>query len=175
MENYGMELTIRLMYANGGIETKKGSLIEKANLQIELVRQDDCNKTLADLVKFAQEYKNNPSTDGVFASFMGDGMPAFFAALCKELAPLGPDYQPIAFHAMGKSYGEDQLMGPVDWKRNPQNARGKTVACVLRDGDMNILLKWAGDNGIKVNPDETTFDGNAINLIAANDFSGCSK
>jgi OmpA-OmpF porin, OOP family len=86
------------------------------------------------------------------------------------LAPLGPDYQPIAFYAMGKSYGEDQLMGPVEWKRNPQNARGKTVACVLRDGDMNILLKWAGDNGIKVNPDETSYDGEAINLIAANDF-----
>jgi OmpA-OmpF porin, OOP family len=159
-----------LMYANGGIETKSGSLVEKAKLQIELVRQDDCNKTIADIVKFANDYKNNASTTGVFASFMGDAMPTFFAALCKELAPIGPDFQPIAFYAMGKSYGEDQLMGPVDWKKNPQNAKGKTVACVLRDGDMNILLKWAGDNGIKVNPDETTYDPDAVNLIAANDF-----
>jgi OmpA-OmpF porin, OOP family len=101
---------------------------------------------------------------------MGDGMPVFFAALVKELAPLGPDYQPIAFYAMGKSYGEDQVMGPVEWKRDPQSAKGKTCACVLRDGDMNILLKWAGDNGLKVNPDETTYDKNAINLISANDF-----
>jgi OmpA-OmpF porin, OOP family len=31
-------------------------------------------------------------------------------------------------------------------------------------------LKWAGDNGLKVNPDETTYDRNAINIIAANDF-----
>jgi outer membrane protein OmpA-like peptidoglycan-associated protein len=44
------------------------------------------------------------------------------------------------------------------------------VAGVLRDGDINILLKWAGDNGIKVNPDETTYDREAINIIAANDF-----
>jgi outer membrane protein OmpA-like peptidoglycan-associated protein len=44
------------------------------------------------------------------------------------------------------------------------------VAGVLRDGDVNILLKWAGDNGIKVNPDETTYDPEAVNLIAANDF-----
>jgi outer membrane protein OmpA-like peptidoglycan-associated protein len=159
-----------LMYANGGAQTTKGSLIDKAKLQISLVRQDDCNKSIADLVKFAKDYKDNPNTPGVFASFMGDGMPYFFSALSKELEPLGPEYQPVAFYAMGKSYGEDQLMGPAAWKVNPQNAKGKTVACVLRDGDMNILLKWAGDNNIRVNPDETTFDRDAVNLIAANDF-----
>jgi len=159
-----------LMYANGGPVTTKGSLFDQAKLQVELVRQDDCNKTIADLVKFAQDYKENPNTAGVFASFMGDGMPAFFAALTKELEPLGPEYQPIAFYAMGKSYGEDQLMGPIEWKKDPMSARGKTVACVMRDGDMNILLKWAGDNGLKVNPDETTYDRDAVNLIAANDF-----
>jgi outer membrane protein OmpA-like peptidoglycan-associated protein len=159
-----------LMYANGGPQTTKGSLMDKAKMQISIERQDDCNKAVADVVKFAQEYKTNPNATGVFATFMGDGMPAFFAALAKELEPLGPEYQPIAFHAMGKSYGEDKVMGPVTWKQNPQSALGGTVACVLRDGDMNILLKWAGDNGLKVNPDETTYDRNAINLIAANDF-----
>jgi OOP family OmpA-OmpF porin len=159
-----------LMYANGGALTTKGSLIDNSKLQVEIVRQDDCNKSIADIVKFAQSYKDDPETPAVFASFMGDGMPAFFAALSKELEPLGPDYQPVAFYAMGKSYGEDKLMGPIEWKRNPQAAKGKTVACVMRDGDMNILLKWAGDNGIKVNPDETTYDPDAVNLIAANDF-----
>ena len=159
-----------LMYANGGPVTTKGSIVDKSKLQIEIVRQDDCFKSLTDIVKFAQEYKNNPETPGVFASFMGDGMPAFFASLSKELEPLGPEYQPIAFYAMGKSYGEDQLMGPIDWKKDPKSALGKTVACVLRDGDMNILLKWAGDNNLKVNPDETTYDNDAINIIAASDF-----
>lgn len=159
-----------LMYANGGAKTTKNSLVDKANMQIEVVRQDDCNKTIADVVKFAQDYKSNPNTPGVFASFMGDGMPMFFAALAKELEPLGPEYQPVAFYAMGKSYGEDKLMGPAEWKLDPKNALGKTVACVMRDGDMNILVKWAGDNGLRVNPDETTYDRNAINLIAANDF-----
>jgi len=160
-----------LMYANGGAVTTQGSLLDKAKLQVDISRQDDCFKSLADIVKFAQDYKDHPnSTPGVFASFMGDGMPAFFASLSKELEPLGPEYQPIAFYAMGKSYGEDQLMGPSDWKKNPSSALGKTVACVLRDGDMNILLKWAGDNNLRVNPDETTFDKNAINLIAAADF-----
>lgn len=165
-----------LMYANGGALTTKGSLIDKARLQINIVRQDDCNKSIAAIVKFAQDYKNNPNTIGVFASYMGDGMPAFFAGLAKELEPLGPEFQPIAFYAMGKSNGEDKLMGPIEWKKNPKSALGKTVACYLRDGDMNILLKWAGDNGLKVNPDETTYDKDAVNLVAANDFlDACNK
>lgn len=159
-----------LMYANGGPLTTKGSLIDNAKLQVEVVRQDDCFKSIADIVKFAQDYKSDPQTPGVFASFMGDGMPVFFASLAKELEPLGPEYQPVAFYAMGKSYGEDQLMGPASWKTDPKNAVGRTVCCVLKDGDMNILLKWAGDNGLKVNPDEKTYDKDAINLIAAPDF-----
>lgn len=165
-----------LMYANGGANTTKGSLLDIAKLQVNIVRQDDCNKSIADIVKFAQDYKKNSEIPGVFASYMGDGMPAFFAALSKELEPLGPEFQPIAFYAMGKSFGEDKVMGPVEWKKNPKAALGKTCACYLRDGDMNILLKWAGDNGLKVNPDETTYDKDAINLIAANDFlDACNK
>ena len=159
------------MYANGGARTTKGSLFDKAKLDVTYIRQDDCNKQMADLVKFANDYKNNPNAAGVLITFMGDGMPAFMTSLAKELEPLGPEYQPIIIPVThGKSYGEDQVMGPLSWKQNPKNAVGKTVAGVLRDGDINILLKWAGDNGIKVNPDETTYDANAINLIAANDF-----
>jgi OOP family OmpA-OmpF porin len=159
------------MYANGGIRTTKNSLFDKAHLDISYVRQDDCNKQMADLVKFAGEYKNNPNETGVLITFMGDGMPAFMSALSKELEPLGAEYQPIIIPvAHGKSYGEDQVMGPLSWKQDPHNAIGKCVAGVLRDGDVNILLKWAGDNGLKVNPDETTYDATAINLIAASDF-----
>jgi len=159
------------MYANGGVRTSKNSLFDKAHLDISYIRQDDCNKQMADLVKFAGEYKNNPNEPGVLVSFMGDGMPAFMTSLSKELEPLGAEYQPIILPiAHGKSYGEDQVMGPESWKQDPHNAIGKCVAGVLRDGDVNILLKWAGDNGLKVNPDETTYDGTAINLIAASDF-----
>jgi outer membrane protein OmpA-like peptidoglycan-associated protein len=159
------------MYANGGVRTTKGSLFDNAHLDVTYVRQDDCNKQMADLVKFAGMYKTNPNTPAVLITFMGDGMPAFMTSLSKELESLGPEYQPIILPiAHGKSYGEDQVMAPASWKQDPHNAIGKCVAGVLRDGDVNILLKWAGDNGLKVNPDETTYDPEAINLIAANDF-----
>ncbi|MDB5280628.1 MAG: OmpA/MotB domain protein [Ferruginibacter sp.] len=159
------------MYANGGVRTTKNSLFDAAHLDITYVRQDDCNRQMADLVKFASDYKSNPNTPGVLITFMGDGMPAFMTSLAKELEPLGAEYQPIIIPvAHGKSFGEDQVMAPASWKLDPKNAIGKCVAGVLRDGDINILLKWAGDNGLKVNPDETTYDGTAINIIAANDF-----
>jgi len=159
------------MYANGGVRTTKGSLFDKAHLDVTYIRQDDCNKQMADLVKFAGQYKTNQNTAAVLVSFMGDGMPAFMTALSKELEPLGAEYQPIILPiAHGKSFGEDQIMGPPSWKQDPHDAVGKCVAGVLRDGDVNILLKWAGDNGIKVNPDETTYDADAVNLIAASDF-----
>jgi OmpA-OmpF porin, OOP family len=159
-----------LMYANGGPTTTKGSLIEKAGLTLDIVRQDDCGKSCADLVKFAGDYKKDPSTPAVMAVFMGDGCPAFFAGLKKDLAPLGPGYKAIGIYPMGKSFGEDKVMGPVAWKNNPQTAIGGTICGVLRDGDVNIALKWAGDNNLKVNPDETTYDATAVNFIAANDF-----
>lgn len=159
------------MYANGGVRTTKNSLFDVAHLDVTYIRQDDCNRQMADLVKFANDYKQNPNNPGVLITFMGDGMPAFMTSLAKELEPLGAEYQPIIIPvAHGKSYGEDQVMAPASWKTDPKNAIGKCVAGVLRDGDINILLKWAGDNGLKVNPDETTYDGSAINIIAANDF-----
>jgi outer membrane protein OmpA-like peptidoglycan-associated protein len=162
-----------LMLANGGIVTTSGSLMEKYGVNITLERQDDCEKMKADLVAFATELKDGnpyPSEKPAFVAVMGDGAAQFIAALNPVLEKLGTEYRAKVIGSAGYSYGEDKLMGPPEWKKNPGSMRGCVISGYLRDGDWNIAMKYTGDNGIPNNPDETTYDPNAVNWVAANDF-----
>ena len=156
------------MLANGGPRTTQGSAMAANGLDLQIVRQDDVAKMQADLVKNAADLDANPSTPGLIVSIMGDGLPGF-SAVQEQLKKAGTQLQIIPY-SVGKSFGEDKLMGPKEWLDNPKLAVGKTIACYLRDGDQNIALKWCADNGLKVNPDETTYDPEAVNFMSASDF-----
>lgn len=155
------------IFANGGVATTKGSIMEKRGVNLKLIRQDDVPTMQAHLVQFAKAYASDKNTkEGVqFVSIMGDGAAAFLAAVNAELEKIGSQYTAKVIASAGKSLGEDKLMGPSEWIQDPQKARGKTIAAYLRDGDWNIVIMWAAANGIPVNPDETTYDPDAINFI----------
>jgi outer membrane protein OmpA-like peptidoglycan-associated protein len=90
---------------------------------------------------------------------------------------LGKNHRAIAFYSMGRSNGEDAFWGPADWKSHPEKCLGKGVVGVERDGDLNIVLKWASDNGVRVNANTKVYDSNALNIIACSDFNTdlCNK
>src|SRR5687767_821134 len=108
-----------LNFANGGPETRKGSLMEKAGLNIQIVRQDNCMKSCTDMAKYIQDYAGGKTKDGFFITFMGSGIPAYLRGIAEATKELGPEYAPVAFLTFGKSYGEDQVIGSERFKNNP--------------------------------------------------------
>jgi len=161
-----------LIFSVGGSQTTKGSIMEKRNVNLHLIRQDDVPQMQAHLIQFAKAYQTDKNTkEGVqFVSIMGDGAATFLAGVNSELDKLGENYTAQIIGSPGKSLGEDKLMAPESWRDDPQQAKGKTIAGVLRDGDWNIAIMWASANGIPVNPDETTYDPDAINFINADNY-----
>jgi outer membrane protein OmpA-like peptidoglycan-associated protein len=177
---YAWNAQMGMHFASGGPQAVKDSLMCKYKVNFKFQRQDDNSKLQESLLAFAQEYKSNPGknpTKGThFVTIMGDGSAAFLQQLNVNLKKLGPGYQAKVINAIGYSRGEDKFMGPQSWKDNPERSRGGVVSGVLRDGDWNIAQKWLADNGLPTNPDEKTYDPNALNWIAANDYlDACEK
>lgn len=161
------------MFATGGKQATAGSLMCGNGVNLRFERQDDPSKMQEQLVAFAtalSQGEKNPTRGAHFVAIMGDGAAAFLSGLNPTLRRLGPQYQAKVVGTIGFSYGEDKLMGPPSWKGNPVSSRGGVVAGYLRDGDWNIALKWLGDNGLKNNPDEKTWDPDALNWVAASDY-----
>jgi len=161
------------MLANGGPQATRGSLMCKQGVNLKFIRQDDAAKMQEELVAFATELSQgnaNPTRGAHFVAIMGDGSATFLKGLNDTLKRLGPEYTAKVVGSCGYSRGEDKFMGPPEWKTNPVASRGGLVAGYLRDGDWNIAQKWLGDNGLKNNPDEKTWDPDALNWVAASDY-----
>lgn len=75
----------------------------------------------------------------------------------------------------GYSFGEDCLMGPESWKKNPQLALGSVVVTAVPYCDWNVVVNWASDNQIPVNPNEEVYDPKAINFVNAVDHIEASQ
>lgn len=162
-----------LMLATGGKQAAEGSLMCEHGVNLKLIREDNVDTMQSLLLAFAEELKGgkpHPAQGAHFVAIMGDGSAAFLKGVNDRLVKLGPDYMAAVVGSAGYSRGEDKFMGPPEWKKNPQAARGGLVSGYLRDGDWNIALKWLGDNKIPNNPDDTVFDPDALNWHAASDY-----
>jgi outer membrane protein OmpA-like peptidoglycan-associated protein len=135
-------------------------------------------------LKFIEQMNSGeeyPSSDkAVFGiMIMGDGLPYYLSTMQATLdAKFGKDkYHVQGVGAFGMSDGEDKLIGPKEWKTNPQSMLGTLISVVPGDGDWVVLLNYCGINNLKVNPDFTTYDPNAVNILpsAEDDYINSAK
>ncbi|MEM6803966.1 MAG: OmpA family protein, partial [Bacteroidota bacterium] len=159
-------------FANGGVETTKGSLFEEAGVKVKTTRLDDYGDHYKQFGTFVNAYKDDPkTTDGAqFVWYMGDASPYYLYSLNEICQKVDPSYHPVVFTISGGSFGEDGYFGPPEWLDNPELAKGSLCAAYPMDGDQNIVLIWAAYNQIKVNVDQNTYDPDAINFYDVGDF-----
>lgn len=160
-----------MIVSNGGPKTTKGSLMEKNGVNLEIIRQDWLSELRNMQMKFIEEFDSGtefPSSDkSAFAvMIMGDGAPFYISSVQKALdEKYGKDkYHLQVMGAVGMSHGEDKLIGPPSWKSNPKSMKGAVISAVLGDGDWVTTVNYCFANGLKVNPDPTTYDADAVNI-----------
>jgi OmpA-OmpF porin, OOP family len=164
-----------IIVANGGKKTASGSQMEAQGVNLEIIRQDWLTELRNLHLKFVEEFDKGKAfpEQGIFAvMIMGDGAPFYISSVQQALNDkYGKNkYNLQVVGAVGLSYGEDKLIGPFAWKRNPKEMKGALISAVIGDGDWVTAVNYAFLNGIKVNPDPTTYDSEALNIIAsAND------
>jgi OOP family OmpA-OmpF porin len=163
-----------IIVANGGPKTTKGSLMEKNGVNLEIIRQDWLSELRNMQMKFIEDFDKGeafPTSDkSAFAvMIMGDGAPFYISSVQKALdEKYGKDkYHLQVMGAIGMSYGEDKLIGPPSWKSDPKSMKGALISAVLGDGDWVTTVNYAFANGLKVNPDPTTYDADAVNIYAS--------
>lgn len=164
-----------IIVANGGPKTTKGSQMEAQGVNLEIIRQDWLSELRNLQLKFIEEFDKGTShpKEGIFAvMIMGDGVPFYLSSVQQAI---NDKYGKNKYHlqvigAIGLSYGEDKLIGPASWKKNPKELKGALISAVVGDGDWVTAVNFAFLNGINVNPDPSTYDADALNIIAsAND------
>jgi len=162
-------LTIPWNATMGAHYASAAGLFDKRGVSVNIQRQDDYGQMLAEMVKFGTAVSKGekfPSQGAAFSIIMGDGYPAFIKGAQEPLSKIGQQLEVVG--AIGYSRGEDKCMLP---SKDPQAAKGSLIGAVIRDGDWNICVKWASDNGIAINPDEKTYDPNAMNFVAVSSFT----
>ncbi len=175
LAGYAWNAQSGIIAANGGPKTTQGSIMEKNGVNLEIIRQDWLSELRNLHMKFVEEFDkgNNSPKDGVAGIIiMGDGIPFYTSSVQQALDDkYGKNkYSLQVVGAVGLSYGEDKLIGPPSWKMNPQSMKGSLVSAVIGDGDWVTAVNYAFANNIKVNPDPSTYDAEAVNFLAsAND------
>ncbi len=143
----------------GMMHAKASGAFKARGLDVDIKREDDYAKLIADMSAQAKD----PNTGSHFVVIMGDGLAPFIIGLNEALKPHGQTAKMVA--GIGYSRGEDKCI-----ISDTVQPRGSLIAGYLGDGDINICIKYAADNGIPVNADPKVFDPNAMNFVGTGSF-----
>ena len=160
-----------LYTACGGTHTMKGSIMEQYGVNVLLEMNNSVDYMKAQQLAFIGELaggQKHPTKGAPIVTLMGDGMPAYLATMnANIIKAYGEEYALKAFGIIAFSNGEDCVMGNPEYVENPQKLRGSLGCAVIGDGDWGLMVRYAADNGIPINPDPATYDANAINVVDA--------
>ncbi|HRH30493.1 MAG TPA: OmpA family protein [Candidatus Paceibacterota bacterium] len=160
--------------ANGGLVTMKGTLMDEYGLNVRMITNNSVADMKREQLAFVNAFaagEKNPEVGVAFVTVMGDGYPAYVSAMNQQIVKaFGPEYKLKVIGIAGFSLGEDCIMGPIEWKENPQSMKGCVISAVIGDGDWGLGVRFGGgDNGLKINPDPDTYDPEAMNFVPAPD------
>jgi outer membrane protein OmpA-like peptidoglycan-associated protein len=144
---------------SGALYAQAAGLYKARGLNVEFVREDDYAKMIADMGKFAKD----PDQGVHFVFIMADGFPAYANGANAALKPFGTSAENIG--GIGYSRGEDKCI-----IADGADVRGSLIAGYLGDGDINICVKFAADNGIPINSDPKTYMPNGMNFLGVGSF-----
>lgn len=143
----------------GMMHAKASGAFSARGLNVDIKREDDYAKLIADMAAQAKD----PNSGSHFVVIMGDGLGPFIIGLNEALKPFGQSAKKIG--GIGYSRGEDKC---ILW--DGAEIRGSVIAGYLGDGDINICIKRAADDGIPVNADPKIYDPNAMNFVGTGSF-----
>jgi OmpA-OmpF porin, OOP family len=182
LAGYAWNAQSGIIAANGGPKTTKNSIMEKNGVNLEIIRQDWLTELRNQQMKFIEQVDKGtryPKEGVAGIMIMGDGAPYYISSAQQAIDDKygKGKYTLQVAGVIGLSYGEDKLIGPPSWKMNPQSMKGALISTVIGDGDWVVAVNYASANGIKVNPDQSTYDPDAVNFVSAanDDFVEAAK
>ncbi len=171
LDVYAWNCQSGLLAANGGPMTTEGSIMEANGVRLKVNRQDAIKTFQNDILTFVEaldDGEQHPSEGAAGIVLMGDGGNWFVSSMNKSLADKYGEgkYTLEVVGAVGMSNGEDKLIGPPEWKSNPESMKGALIDVVIGDGDWVTAVNYISSFGdlLKINPNPDTYDPGMVNF-----------
>ncbi len=165
--------------ANMGKMTDPGSLFARYGLTVRFFRHEAVEDRIRALVEMATAFNSgdifdlldndNPSAfSGVhFFTVGGDASSWVIGQTNRALQRINPAFEAEIIGFAGLSAGENQFLGPREWRDEPREALGGVVVGVPYESAWGVLALWCAQNDLPLNADQEFYNPKALNFVQA--------